>query len=217
MQRQIFYLIINILVCSIYVMLYGYIRALVSYRLGDKGGDVKSRLHLDPFIHIDTIGFLFMMFYNVGFIKPMRNQVMNFRRRKKSVVLIATIPNFIMLAISLLILCFTYYFVNFTSFTEGSQYIFIKGYVVSNDDIYYILYPIIKFAQLSIGVALYNIIPVFPLEGEKILNYNVSPNFRMKWSSFNKTLQMLLVLLTILGYIPNVIDFVSSYFISVFV
>ncbi len=190
--------------------MYGAIRALISIKLGDKGGVAKSRLSLNPIVHIDTVGFIFMLFYNVGFIKPMRNQSIYFKNKKKSMILVATLPLLIMVLIS------TSFFVLFThsistSYLASGKIVYMINYRVIPD---YIAMFVVFFMKISIGTLIYNIIPVYPLEGEKIVNYFAAPNVRMTLSQYDKVLQMGLVLLTITKVIPWVVDIISNYYIS---
>lgn len=211
-MAEINYILINIVICIVYTTLYGYIRAFISIKLGDKGDDAKYRLSLRPSLHIDTVGILFMILYNVGFIKPMRNRAINFKNRKGSTIIISTLPVIILFAFSS-ILMFTYF--NIVDIVKFPNDTFVVGY---NDKL---ISPVgvlivIKLVRLSLGVLIYNIIPIYPLECEKIFNYVASPNLRVFWSTYDKALQMGLVLLTVIGVIPRIINVISNYYISIF-
>ncbi len=202
--------IVQIAACIVFCTMYGAIRALVSIKLGDKGGVAKSRLSLNPMVHIDTVGFIFMVIYNMGFIKPMRNQSIYFKNKKKSVILVSTLPLLIMLIIS------TSFFVMFTknvstAVLDSGKFVFLyNNYVVPD----YVTLFIASFIKISICTSIYNLIPIYPLECEKILNYFVSPNTRLTLSQYDKVLQMGLVLLTITKFLPAFVEIITYYYIS---
>ncbi len=206
------YALINIVVCIIYISLYGYLRAYISFKLGDKGDQVKARLTLKPSVHIDSVGLLFMLFYNVGFIKPMVNQTINFKNRKKSTFLIAILPPLLLFLVSSAVMWLYFYIVDIMQMPNGA-YI-----VVYNEDIMpaYIANTLIQFVRVTMGTLIFNIIPIYPLEGEKIFNYLVSPNTRFTWLKYDKTLQILLVLFTVMGILPGAIEFIVIEYITLF-
>ncbi len=206
------YALINIVVCIIYLSIYGYLRAYISIKLGDKGEQAKERLSLNPSLHMDSIGLLFMIFYNVGFIKPMANQTVNFKNRKSATMLIAILPTFILFTLSTIVMLVYFYVVEPMQMPNGAYIVVFNEQVLPA----YISNTIIQSIRLSLGMLLYNIIPIYPLEGEKIFNYIVSPNLRFAWLRYDKALQMFLVLLTIMGVIPNIIESICIEYIGLF-
>ncbi len=209
---EIDYLIMNIVVCTIYISLYGFIRALISIKLGDRGADAIKRHSLSPKLHIDSIGFLFMFFYNLGFIKPMRNQTIDFKNKKGSIILIAVLPMLLLFILSSIIMWLFIYFCDINSFD--------KIYIVSYNGVVLpaiFAQAVMKIVKLSTGVLVYNLLPIYPLEAERIFNYHVSINFRLKWGGYTNVLQMLLIFLTVIGVLPFIVNEISNYYIGIFV
>ncbi len=200
----------RIVACIVFCTMYGMIRALVSIKLGDKGVVTKSRLSLNPKLHIDSAGFIFMLFFNMGFIKPMRNQSINFKKRKKSIILVTTLPLLIMLVISTSIFVLFTHNVSVSSTSKGIEFL-IRHRTVPD----FITFFVVYFLKISIGTLIYNLLPVYPLECEKLLHYYLSPNLRMAWSQYDKVLQMGLILLTIVGFLPWIAEVVSNYYVLI--
>ncbi len=194
--------------CVVFSTMYGATRALISTKLGDKGSVTKSRLSLNPIVHIDTVGFIFMMVYGMGFIKPMRNQSIYFKNKKKAVILVSTLPLLIMLIISTCFYVLFMFSVSKSTLTNGEMVLMINYRVVP----VFVTRFIVLFLKITISTLIYNFIPVYPLEGEKILNYFVSPNLRMAMSQHDKVLQMGLVLLTITKFIPWIVEIIATYY-----
>ncbi len=201
------------IICVLYISLYGFLRAVISMKLGDKSEPVKKRLALEPNVHIDLIGLLFMMFYGVGFVKPMINQSMNFKNKKGATTLIAVLPAVVLFTISTIIMWVYFYGTSTMEMPNGTIVLIGNGEIRPEMG----TFLVIQIVRISLGTLLYNIIPIYPLEGEKILNYTVSPNFRFTWSRYNKALQMLLVGLTVFGVLPKAIMFICDFYISIFI
>ncbi len=173
-------------VVSLIIMtLYGYLRALVSRQLGDKSGEVKRRLTFDPREQLDAVGFFMMIIMGVGFIKPMSNSVMYFQNRKRDLALVAILPGFILTIGAITI----YYISNFLGF----------GVIRTAPLVYY-----------SIMLWVYNLIPIYPLDGEKLITAFGTPNLKMKMSQYSNILTMVLILLTFMGFVGGIVTSVSN-------
>ncbi len=180
------------LVASLVIMvLYGYLRALVSFKLGDKSGEVKSRLTLDPREHLDVIGTIMTVFLSLGFIKPMRNSVMYFENRKRDMILVAVLPGFLVTLIATVIV----YIFTFLGIRNG----IVFG---------------VSMLNRSLLFWIYNLIPIFPLDGEKILTAVGSPNIRMKMSEYSNIATMILILLTFMGIVGDVVSVIVKYLMA---
>ena len=66
-----------------------YAHAWVAYKLGDINQKIKGRLTLNPFAHIDPIGFLSIMLIGVGWGKPVSVDDRAFKDSKKGMMLTA--------------------------------------------------------------------------------------------------------------------------------
>ncbi len=178
---------------SLVIMIfYGYLRALVSFQLGDKSSEVKNRLTLDPREHLDVIGATMTVFLSLGFIKPMRNSVMYFENRKRDMVLVAVLPGLIVTLGATVL----FYIFNLLGFGWG------------------MVYGIILLRK-SIWFWIFNLIPIFPLDGEKILVALGSPNLRMKMTEHSNIATMILVLLTFMGIMGNIVSVFGNYVMAI--
>ncbi len=182
--------ITRIIVSVIIMTAYGCLRALVSRWLGDKSGEVKRRITADPREQIDPVGMLMMIVVGVGFIKPMSNSVMYFQNRKRDLALIAILPGFILTVVSV-ILFYISWFLGF-------------GFSYTNQLVVY-----------SAMFWVYNLIPIYPLDGEKLITAFGSPNLKMKMSQYSNIATMILLLLTFMGLVSGLVSFVSSFILSI--
>ncbi|OGE07722.1 hypothetical protein A2W70_03755 [Candidatus Curtissbacteria bacterium RIFCSPLOWO2_02_41_11] len=128
--------------------------AFVAYRLGDPTAKLAGRLTLNPASHLDLIGTLALLIVGIGWGKPTPFDPFNLRNIKRDSALISVagaVSNFV-LAIILSIPYLFFYFTGNLSLTINAVYQVIS---------------IIIWLNLILGV--FNLIPVHPLDGFKVL------------------------------------------------
>lgn len=134
--------------------------AYAATKLGDDTPRLQDRLNLNPLTHIDPIGFVMLLFVGFGWGKPVEINPRNFNRKYSQdageaiVAAAGPIMNFILAIVLTLIFCAIYKFANlFAASTVGE-----------------IVVEIIKYAIImNIGLGIFNLIPLPPLDGSKIL------------------------------------------------
>ena len=133
----------------------------VAYKLGDKSQKTLGRLTLSPFAHIDPIGFVFILLFRFGWGKPVMIDDRNFKNRAKGNMLVALAgPAFnVMLAIVLTIVLKLLWVFGITPDTITSS----VGQIL-----YYMLNIAIQF---NIIFAVFNLLPLPPFDGSKVLYY----------------------------------------------
>lgn len=142
--------------------------AWMAVKLGDDTPLMQGRLSLDPLKHTDPIGILMLLFVGFGWGKPVEINSSNFKPKYSTngealVALAGPVANFIMSIILAFILGLLVKFASITFLTTTA------GAVV---------YTMIQYAiYLNIGLGVFNLIPLHPLDGSKIfirfMPYNV--------------------------------------------
>ena len=127
----------------------------VSYKLGDPTAKNAGRLTLNPLKHLDPIGTLCMLFFRVGWAKPVPINPMYYHDRKKGIIYVSLagpVANFLLAFMSLL--------------TEG----LLMRFGSSSSIVIWILCQLCYYsAVINIGLGLFNLIPLPPLDGSKIV------------------------------------------------
>ena len=128
-----------------------------AYRLGDNTAKSMGRLTLNPIKHIDILGILMMVVFGFGWAKPVPVNMRRFRKPKRHMAITALagpLSNIIFAAI--------------VFFIYGLVFSLLGGfYAYGNKAL--VLSMIYRTAVLSVALAIFNLLPIPPLDGSKVL------------------------------------------------
>ncbi len=130
---------------------------LAAYALGDPTARDRHRLSLNPLRHIDWFGLLMMFAAGFGWAKPVPVDPRYFKRPKQGMALTALAG-----PVSNLLLALLAVFLSRELYARGAW--MPMGIRVSLFQ--FLLYTL---APLSIGLGLFNLLPIPPLDGSKVL------------------------------------------------
>jgi len=174
-----------------------YAHALVADRLGDPTPRANNRLTLNPLAHLDPIGTLTLLIVGFGWGKPVPIDPFNLRSPRQDTTLISVagpVSN-LLLAISLSLLAKT----------------FLPSFFLL------LLTPTIL---INVSLAIFNLLPIYPLDGAKILSGILPRDLAYEWESVTNrygTLILLILILPIFGnslissLVSPIIQFVSQF------
>lgn len=136
--------------------------AYTAYKLGDKSQKALGRLSLDPISHIDPFGFICIALFGFGWGKPVYIDDRNFKNKAKGNMLVSLagpMANLLFSVILTLLLKVLLYFnlVSLVSTTLTVSSIFGSMLLLA--------------IQFNIVFAVFNLIPLPPFDGSKVLCY----------------------------------------------
>lgn len=167
---------------------------LAAYALGDPTAKAMHRLSFNPLHHIDWLGLAAMLVCGFGWAKPVPVDMRYFKNPKTGMAVTALAGPVSNFALSLLLLFLASLLVRF-----GHAAAFTL----------WLLSFLLITAQLSIGLGLFNLIPIPPLDGSKALFALLPPKAYMtlmRYERFGMLVLLLAVWLDVGGsYLSNAI------------
>jgi len=163
-----------------------YVKALVAYRLGDAGVKLQGRLTLNPLKHMDALGSIFMAIWGYGWANPTKITPFSFgsnANKRKAMIIIFVVPFLVNIILGMLLALTALIWANNVYVTELNITVFRV---------------LINAARLNISFALFNLIPIYPLDGLLLLT-GISQNASLKVLQAERFLQIALAFFVILG------------------
>ncbi len=158
-----------------------YAHGLAAYKLGDPTAKAYGRLTLNPLKHIDPIGALSMVLFRFGWSKPVPINEYNFEKRELGTAIVSfagPLSNLILAAIF------------------GSINLIFHPDLGSIFGIF-----LFTFTLINISLAIFNLIPIPPLDGHKIVRAFLPKKIRYYWEKMEK-FSFLFILLLIIPFSP---------------
>lgn len=173
--------------------------ALVSSLLGDKGVKYRGRLTLNPVSHIDPMGALCLILFGFGWAKPVPVDPRYYKNPKVGMAITALagpLSNILAAFVGLLI------------------YTFIVGFVplefLFSEALGYISVFFQYFVILNISLAVFNLIPVPPLDGSKILFAFLPDRIIYQINRYQQYYVIAIFVLLWVGVLDVPLDFLSN-------
>ena len=171
--------------------------AFAADRLGDDTPRRQGRLNLNPFKHLDVFGTIMLIFAGFGWGKPVEINPRNFNRNislaKAEAIVAAAGP------LTNIVLAFVFEIITCAIIRFAPEfYVSQAGYITN-----IILQSIVS---INIGLGIFNLIPLPPLDGSKILG-GFSPYNAKNWlDSHGQIFEIVFVALWIVGILSLIIS-----------
>ncbi len=182
-----------------------YAHALVATKLGDDTPRLQGRLTLNPMAHISLYGALMILFVGFGFAKPVNVNARNFKNPKRGMALTAIagpISNLLMGFV------FTLLYVLVYKHTDSES---SKGLLMTAISVF--LY---FAAYVNIQLAIFNLIPIPPLDGSRILQVLVPQKYYFKLLQYERYIIIVVFVLLFTGILSKPLIFLTSLLFELF-
>lgn len=194
-------IIISLPVLLVVITAHEYAHGLAAYILGDPTAKYLGRLSLNPIKHIDPIGILMLIVFRFGWAKPVPVNPRNFQDPLKGMALVAAAG-------------------------PATNFFFAWVLVLAGVKIFPTLIlssALIKFMWqyaiwINIALAIFNLIPINPLDGSRILAWLIPREYALKMQQFEEYGMILLVALIwftpALKYLIMATEFINQFLFS---
>lgn len=145
--------------------------AYTAYKLGDRSQKALGRLTLDPFKHIDIMGFICIALLGFGWGKPVMIDDRQFKNRSKDTMLVSLAGPLSNLLLAVV-------------FTLVLKILVVTGViapVISSTAGGILLNMLILTIQFNIVFAVFNMIPIPPFDGSKVLRHFLPYSWKQKF------------------------------------
>jgi len=159
----------------------------VAYRMGDPTAKLLGRLSLNPLKHLDPVGTLMLFIFGFGWAKPVPINLSYVRNMRKGLILVSSAGIFANMALAFL----TFLLSGFLSPSPSGSLKLLLYYL----------------AQINIILAAFNLIPIPPLDGSKILMGFLSDQYQYALSRLEPYGFFIIIGLLYIGALNPVIAF----------
>ena len=164
-NQSLFTYLVRAMVLLTAIPIHDCAHAWASNKLGDSTAKNLGRLTLNPLPHLDLIGSVLMLFTGFGWAKPVPVDMRRFRNRRAGMAITALagpVSNVILAFLALICLALCNLFLPQTTLVYDISYFFLYT------------------AILSAGLAVFNRMPMPPLDGSKVL-FSLLPDSAYAW------------------------------------
>ena len=210
-NADIYTLIAIVLTSAVLLLLclpsHEFAHAYTAYKLGDYTAKYQGRLSLNPFKHLDILGSIMILSIGVGYAKPVPVNMLNFKNKKRDMALVA-------LAGPLMNLLFGVVFA-FLSVAFGFIIFSVPQLLYTNNEFLIFTVNCIGFvldtvAQISISLAIFNLIPIPPFDGSRILGYFLPDRIYYKLMQYEQIIFIFVMAALWLGFLSGPLSVVTQ-------
>ncbi len=194
----IFDLILSVPAVLLAITVHEFGHAFAAYKLGDDTPLRQGRLSLNPFDHVDPLGLAMLLFAHIGWGKPVQIDPRNYNRnisveKADAIVSFAgPLMNFITAIVFALIYCAIMKF-------AGAVFVMSKIGIIIVSIIIYII-------TMNIGLGVFNLIPLPPLDGSKIFLPILPHNAKSWFIEHEQTFYFIFLIIWITGIAGRLIS-----------
>ena len=192
METLIYYLL-SAIAALVALTVHEYCHGYAAYKLGDETAKNFGRLTLNPLKHLDPYGVICLVLFRIGWAKPVPINARNFKKPKRDFAITAAAgpaSNLILGFISALLYLLIFALVKDMTFPSKN----FTYHLINN-----ILTFVFIFHSVNVGLGLFNLLPIPPFDGSRLLNVILPSDIYFKVMKYEKKIYYGVLLWLLLG------------------
>ena len=192
LPEKILQFLVLALVIIISLTVHEYSHGFVAYKLGDYTAKADGRLSLNPLHHLDPVGTIMLLVIGFGYAKPVPVNTRNFRKPRRDLALVSIagpLSNFVLAFIGALLFCVMIAFApaEFLDGNFGYALLMLFNYSIA----------------VNIGLGLFNLIPIPPLDGSNVLMCMLPGQVAAKFARLRYYTQYIWLAIIVISWLPG--------------
>lgn len=189
----------SLFVIFLILPLHEFAHGFVAKKLGDPTAKWEGRLTLNPLASVDPMGSLCLLLFGFGWAKPVPVDSRYFKKPKRDMAIVAAagpVSNFLAALVGALLL------------VPASAYLGLQS--SSNMFIAFLLSFLNSYIAINISLAAFNLLPIPPLDGSRIVAAFLSDRAMYKYYQYQNIIMMGLFLLVMMGALSGPLSIIQS-------
>ncbi len=206
---QIIQILFSIPCVLIAITFHEFAHGYAAAKLGDPTAESLGRLTLNPLKHLDPIGALCMLFFHFGWAKPVPINTRYFKkpRRDLAITALAGPAVNIMLSFAGMLLCrFLFVVVENPALQGAGEFASTALALLAT----FLMY----FYQLNASFAVFNLLPIPPLDGSRLFSLILPPAWSYKIMQYERYIALGVLVLLYIGVLDGPLSFLVNGLLS---